>query len=295
MTGAPAEALKAHLAQGVTTVCRAWAILRKDGVPFGFTDHDRALAFEGITFKADTGLSAVALAQATGLSVDNTEALGALSDAAVRDDEIEAGRFDGAEVRAWLVNWANPDERLLQFRGSIGEIQREGGAFRAELRGLTEALNRPLGRVYQAPCTAVLGDSACRFDTSLPGYSQTLEVGAVTGGRVFEWAGLPGFDAEWFQRGRLEVLSGAAAGLWGMIKVDQGTQPRRIELWEALKAEVAPGDRVRIIAGCDRRFETCQAKFNNLLNYQGFPDIPGEDWMMAVPKQSGVNGGGSLR
>ena len=70
-----------------------------------------------MTFKAETGLSAAALAQSTGLSVDNTEALGALTDASVREQDIEAGRFDGAEVRAWMVNWANVSERWLQFRG----------------------------------------------------------------------------------------------------------------------------------------------------------------------------------
>ena len=73
--------------------------------------------------------------QSTGLSVDNTEALGALSDAAIREADIEAGRYDGAEVRAWLVNWADVSARQLQFRGSIGELRRAGGAFEAELRG----------------------------------------------------------------------------------------------------------------------------------------------------------------
>ena len=78
------EAFLEHAARGLTTLCRAWAIARADGQSFGFTDHDRDLSFEGITFRADTGLSAAALAQSTGLSVDNTEALGALSDASVR-------------------------------------------------------------------------------------------------------------------------------------------------------------------------------------------------------------------
>lgn len=287
--------LEAHLAQKVTTLCRAWAIVRSDGETFGFTDHDCTFSFEGISFKADTGLSAVALAQATGLSVDNTEAIGALSDASVREDEIEAGRFDGAEVRAWLVNWAAPEQRHLQFRGSIGEIRRAGGAFQAELRGLTEALNRPLGRVYQGPCTAVLGDEACRFNLNAPGYAVELAVEQVTERRAFEWSALDGFDADWFARGRLEVLSGAAKGLWGMTKFDRSEAGRRIELWEPLRGDVQPGDQVRLVAGCDRRFETCRLKFNNLLNFQGFPDVPGEDWIMAVPKQGGVNGGGSRR
>ena len=51
---------------------------------------------------------------------------------AVTEADIEAGRYDGATVEAWLVNWAEPDQRLKQFRGRIGEITRAGGAFRAE-------------------------------------------------------------------------------------------------------------------------------------------------------------------
>ena len=131
---AGAAGLYAHLATGATTVCRAWAVVRRDGSVYGFTDHDRDLAFEGIAFLASTGLTARALQQTTGLSVDNSEALGALSDASVSEADLLAGRFDGAEVRAWLVNWASVEDRVLQFRGTFGEVSRSGGAFQAELR-----------------------------------------------------------------------------------------------------------------------------------------------------------------
>ena len=290
------EEFLAHAATGLTTLCRAWAITRKDGVSFGFTDHDRPLSFEGVTFKADSGLTALALAQSTGLSVDNTEALGALTDAAVREDDIEAGRFDGAEVRAWLVNWADTDTRWLQFRGTIGELRRTGGAFHAELRGLTEALNRPLGRIYQKPCTAVLGDGNCKFDVTQPGYQFEGVVQRVTKGRVFELDDLSGFEEAWFQRGRLDILDGPSAGLWGMIKRDVFEDGvRRIELWEPIRGAIEAGHKLRLTAGCDKRFETCRLKFNNLLNFQGFPDLPGDDWVMAYPSNGGTNSGGSLR
>ena len=290
------EEFLAHAATGLTTLCRAWAITRKDGVSFGFTDHDRPLSFEGVTFKADSGLTALALAQSTGLSVDNTEALGALTDAAVREDDIEAGRFDGAEVRAWLVNWADTDTRWLQFRGTIGELRRTGGAFHAELRGLTEALNRPLGRIYQKPCTAVLGDGNCKFDVTQPGYQFEGVVQRVTKGRVFELDDLSGFEEAWFQRGRLDILDGPSEGLWGMIKRDVFEDgARRIELWEPIRGAIEAGHKLRLTAGCDKRFETCRLKFNNLLNFQGFPDLPGDDWVMAYPSNGGANSGGSLR
>ncbi|MGA9252607.1 MAG: DUF2163 domain-containing protein, partial [Roseobacter sp.] len=209
--------LQAHLETGLTTVAHAWAIERKDGVILGFTDHDRDLSFDGATYRADTGLSALSLAQSTGLSVDNTEALGALSDLSIREDEIEQGRFDGAQVRAWLVNWTDVSQRWLQFRGSIGELRRGNGGFQAELRGLTESLNRPLGRVYQKPCTAVLGDAVCRFDTLSPGYSIDIAVETIEDMRQFRWNNFAGFSSNWFARGRLEVLDGPASGLWGTV------------------------------------------------------------------------------
>lgn len=288
--------LKAQLHEGVTTLCRCWSVHRSDGEVLGFTDHDLGLGFDGIWFKADTGLTAFALQQSTGLSVDNSEALGVLQDTGVSEADIEAGRFDGAEVRSWLVNWADPAQRHLQFRGTIGEIKRAGGAFEAELRGMTEALNVPMGRVFQKPCTAVLGDAACRFDTGQTGFSMDVPIDAMTEDGHLLWSDLGDVAPQWFARGRMTVLTGAANGLWTAIKGDHHTNAgRRIELWTPVRASLAPGDMVRLEAGCDKRAETCQQKFDNFLNYQGFPDIPGEDWLMASPRSGNPNTGGSRR
>lgn len=291
-----ADALAAHLGGGVTSVCRAWAVTRRDGVVLGFTDHDRALQFEGIEFRASSGLTARAIEQTTGLAVDNTEAVGALSDPAIREDHIGMGLFDGAEVRSWLVNWADVSARRLVFRGSLGEIERQGKAFRAELRGLAEALNQPGGRVYQKPCSAVLGDAACGVDVLGPEFSTEADVVSVSGGCELVLPALSGFPEGWFTRGRVVVLNGSAAGAIGVAKRDRDVAGQRIvTLWETLSAGFAPGDRIWLEAGCDKRAETCRVKFDNFLNYQGFPDIPGEDWLVSYPIQNGLNTGGSLR
>lgn len=287
--------LKAHLKSGITNVSRCWAVTRTDGVSLGFTDHDEDLAFDGIDFLANTGLTARALQQTTGLAVDNTEALGALNSDTIREDDIAAGRYDGAQVLAWLVNWQDPSERTLQFRGSIGELTRGDGAFQAELRGLTEALNQPQGRTYQKPCSAVLGDSTCRFNLNTAGYVATRTVESIKNARELFFDDFLGFDDRWFERGRFEVLSGNAKGLVGFVKNDRLTDNgRTIELWEALRLPVEVGDLVRFEAGCDKRAETCKLKFQNFLNYQGFPDIPGEDWLMSYPSSGDVNDGGQL-
>lgn len=290
------DELKAHLAAGCTTIARSWAVVRKDGKVLGFTDHDAELVFEGIRFEPDSGMTAKALVQGTGLAVDNTEGYGALSSEAITEADILAGRFDGAEVRAWIVNWADVSQSALTFRGTLGEMTRGAGAFTAELRGLTEALGAAGGWVYHPRCSAVLGDGNCGFDLGSLGYVTEVAAEAIDAAVVFRFAALPGFDDRWFEKGRITVLSGTAVGLSGVIKNDRVREDgiREIELWQRLGADVAPGDIVRLEAGCDRRAETCRLKFNNFLNFRGFPHLPGEDWLMSYPVQSGTNDGGSL-
>ncbi|TQS72649.1 DUF2163 domain-containing protein [Rhodobacteraceae bacterium] len=295
MTG-ERDRLKAHLEQGFSTVARAWAITRHDGVTLGFTDHDAPLNFEGISFRPDSGMTARALAQTTGLSVDNTEAMGALSSEAITEADIQAGRYDGAELRAWTVNWADPQARALVFRGFLGELTRQGGAFEAELRGLSEAFGDAVGRVYHPQCSAVLGDACCGFDTTQNGYTVDLAVQRVEDNLRFVWTDVDGFEDRWFERGRLQVLSGEAAGLNGHIKRDRvsGGGLREVELWQSIRADLHTGDRVRLFAGCDKRAETCRLKFDNFLNFRGFPHLPGEDWLLSYPDATGSHDGGSL-
>lgn len=286
--------LAAHMALGSATVCRAWIVRRMDGQIFGFTDHDGSVEVDGTVCSASSGLTAGALQASTGLSVDNVPAQGALSHDVLREDDIRAGIWDDAIVTAYLLNWAQPSQFEILFRGTIGEISWGDGAFTAELRGLAEALNRVRGRVYQARCDAVLGDGRCRKRLG-PVYTAETTVVRVDAGQVFEMGGLQLFAPKWFERGLLHVLTGNATGQSERIKTDRILgEGRRIGLWQSLRFEVEPGDRVRLEAGCDKRLETCRQKFDNVLNFRGFPNIPGEDWLMAYPVSSGRNDGGRL-
>lgn len=48
-------------------------------------------------------------------------------------------------------------------------------------------------------------------------------------------------------------------------------------------------------AQCDKRWGTCVGEFGNGGNFQGFPDIPGDDFITAAPVQGGRNDGRSRR
>lgn len=286
----------AHLATGTTTVCHCWLVTRTDGARYGFTDHDGDLSFGGHLFKAASGLSAGALQQTTGLSVDNSEAVGALSDISVSEGDLAEGRFDGAEVQSWLVNWADVSQRVVEFRGNFGEVTRKAGLFRVELRGLAERLNQMQGRVFQAGCGAVLGDGRCKINLQAAAYRITADIAEIDVlGRLRIESGAS-FADRWFERGQVEVLSGASVGMVVMIKGDRCTATGRVlDLWHGTGAVLAVGDSIRLVAGCDRRAGTCQSKFSNSMNFRGFPHIPGEDWLTGYPTGSSVNDGGSLQ
>lgn len=272
-----------------TTIARCWAVTRADGLVLGFTDHDEPLSFDGIGFRPDAGMTAQALVQGLGLSVDNTEVQGVLSDDAITPKDLGAGRWDSADVRLWEVDWTNLAQRRLIFRGTLGEVTHSHGAYRAELRGLAEALNRPQGRVYHSRCSANLGDGQCRFDASRDGYWAEGRIASLAeGGVKLELAEVPAHEAGWFENGRIEFLTGEAEGLSGWIKIDSMPRSgvRGLELWTSVGATPAIGDRVRLIAGCDKRALTCRTKFLNFLNFRGFPHLPPEDWLIA-PKANG--------
>lgn len=292
-----APELQARLDGGATRLCRCWRVRRRDGRTYGFTDHDRDLIVDGTLCKASSGMDASAVQSTTGLAVDNAQALGALSDAGLSAEEIRAGRFDGAAVEHWLVDWERPDLFVNVFRGTFGEIRRSDALFEVELRGLAEGLNTAVGRTIQRNCDRRLGDAKCGFDLQTPGYWAEATVSEVISEIAVLAHGLADFPAGWFALGIIEWLNGTNAGEKASVKADTtGPGPgRSITLWERPGAALAPGDRFRIAAGCDKRMTTCRDKFNNILNFRGFPHIPGEDWVTAYPKDGDVHDGSSRR
>lgn len=287
--------LQAHLDGEATTLCHAWRVTRRDGVVMGFTDHDRDLSFGGLDYLAASGFEASEAEDGNGLSAEGGDVSGGFSADAIRAEELSAGRYDGAKVDVYTVNWQNPSQRLLLRTGELGEVRREGGLFRVELRRLTHRLDQVRGRIYGHRCDAVLGDSRCGVNVAVPAYRATATVSAVLDDMRLRVIGLSGFTDRFFRYGVLTFTSGAAAGLAADLEDQRRTGgSAELTFWLPVPAGVAVGDTMTVTAGCDKRFATCKAKFSNQLNFRGFPHMPGSDFTYGYADGETVHDGRPL-
>ena len=276
-------ALQMKLDSGITTLCRCWVIERTDAVTQGFTDHDEDVAFSSITCRAGSGLTGSEVTQKLGLAVDSSELSGALTGDALNDADLAAGRYDGAAVEIWLVDWSEPVLRVLLAKGTLGEVRREGLAFTAEMRGLSDRLSQASGRLFTATCSADLGDGRCGISLGNSAFRGIGSVASTEATSRFTVSGLASFEDGWFSAGKLTFTSGANRGLSVEVKSHRKSAVARLVLWQAMPEPIAAGDTFIVTAGCDKRFETCRARFNNTVNFRGFPHIPGNDFVIAHP------------
>ena len=211
------EALVARVESGAATMCHAWIVELADETRLGFTDHDEELEVAGVLCRAGCGWTAGAGHQEVG--EPGLSAASAVLDVdGPTEADIDQGRWDGARVEHWRVDWAEPELRVRLAVGTIRRLVRRGDQVIAEMEGPMAALDRVVGRTFSRLCDAVLGDGRCG--------------------------------------------------------VDLGAHPG---------------------ATCDNRFGTCRDVFANASNFRGFPDMPGDDFVLARPMAGGRHDGGSRR
>ncbi len=278
-------ALAAHYASECTTIATLWKVTRTDGQVFAFTDHDRDITVSGVTYQAETGFTKSATRATLGLQVDNLEVQGVLDAASITVDDIRAGFWDYAVVEILECNWADTSMGTLsKGKGKLGRVRDGRSSFVAELRGLSQHLQQPIGRLYMPACDADLGDSRCGVDLNgSPGLTVTGTVTSVSSKRVFTDSGRAEASG-YFDGGKITWLTGNNAGLSMEVKTYMlGGSPdlSTIALQLPMPFTIQAGDTYSMHAGCDKTFATCGSKFSNTVNFQGFPHLPGLDRLVS--------------
>lgn len=261
-----------HDDQEVTTKCTMMKLIRADGQTFGFTGFNEDITYGGIVFSAETAYSPSAVETSSGLSVDNLEVQGILDSDTITEADIIAGLWDHCEVEIFQINWADLSMGLeYKRRGHIGEIKFGKAGFFAELRGLTQAYQQEIGDVYKVACDADFGDDRCTIDIDL--WTVTGTITSVLYNRTFTDSSRAE-DVNWFQGGKITWTTGLNTGLSMEVQAFAAGQ---FILSIPMPYDVAIGDEYSVYRGCDKTLATCTDVFANVINFRGFPYIPGLD------------------
>jgi uncharacterized phage protein (TIGR02218 family) len=273
-------ALLTHYTESVTTLATLWLVTRTDGEVFGFTDHDKPISFGGVTFQAASGFTASQIASSASLAVDNVEVDGFFDSEAIQQSDLEAGVWDGATIKISQVNYADltDGEDVLRV-GELGNFTSRDGLYVAELRGLMDKLQKTVTRLYLSACNADLGDARCGFD--IESRRVYASVTSTTDRRQF-WTdlstGSPSSTTGEFTYGVLTWLSGENAGR--SMEVKEHAAAGEIILQLPMVGAVEIGDDFSIVPGCAKSLEVCRDRYDNVINFRGFPHIPGLDRMV---------------
>lgn len=280
-----------------TAFARCVRIERTDGEVFAYTDHDEAVIYDGTTYRSCVGFSgsATELGSVIG-EVGNMEIAGALTDLGITVEDVYGGLFDGATVDVYLIDWRTGESPTLVRRiggGTIGKTTQSGKRFVMEALSPSAYLKqKPLLEVVTPSCRFDLGSTRCGVDI------EALKVtGVVTG--IYtdanndavvrrKFIDVTRSEGEgYFAEGIITWTSGANSGHRSKVKNfgESGDSPSTyiVTLWEPMVHPIQVGDTYEMTPGCDKLFDTCREKFNNGINFGGFPHVPGLDATSETP------------
>lgn len=284
-------ALAAHQAAETTTIARCWRYTRNDGEIFTVTDHDVPIVFNGETYSAKDGVSPTSIAQEASPAVANSEVNGFLTPTGLTEEDIFAGLWDNAFVSIFEVNYNDLSMGAMALgSGNIGEVKAGRTAFNAEMRGLTQRLQKVVGRVYTAGCPWVFGSigsafvPACNID--LGPLTATGTLTSATDLRTFADSSR-GEASDYFGAGLLAFTSGPNEGVQMEI---YSFAAGGFVLHLPMPYTVSVGDTYSVTPGCRKRFtEDCRTKWANTNNFGGFPQVPGSDKVLGLGGTEGTN------
>lgn len=302
--------MKSHLQSDCTTLATLFLCVRSDGFVVALTDLDRNVTYTSpdgvkanvaIEYKAEDGMTRTADSANSDLSPDNLDVTAFLDSAAITERDIRGKLYDGATIEIRVVNYADLTMGEVKIRtGTIGKITMQNGVFTAELRGLLQQLSYVIGEVFGPMCRAELGDVKCKVN--LPSYNQDgsceTVISAVeitpNSGLLMVGSATPTTPAPagWFDDGLLTWTSGVNSGLSNQIKRWDGTSLTFFLPMFAAPQGGTPsvGDTFEIAPGCNHSADSatgdCFNKYNNIINFRGENNIPGQDQVLkyAIPQ-----------
>lgn len=270
---------------GGAEVATCWKMTLTNGEVMGFTDHDRDIYLDGVTYSAKTGYNRTAVASNATLAVDNMDLEGAVASEGITAAGLRSGLYDYAAVEVFLVKASDPGiGKVILRRGVLGELTLKDGIYVSEIRGMSQYLNRQMTRVVTPECNARVYDDRCKVDPAP--YTNTGKILNVLVDRKAFAVQIDGTarDEGFFSHGLITFTSGPSKGRSMEIRahtVVSGVD--RFFLLLPMEWPINDENEFTVRRGCNQLLATCRDVFDNVVNFRGFPDVPGFDKITWYP------------
>lgn len=273
-------ALQSHLDGELTALAELIKITRDDGNVIAFTTHDADIECDDVIYTADGSYSGDRLRQDVNLKANDYDIAGLLGSAKITKEDLETGLYDHSRIDVSMCNWRDLSQGVVRIRrGWLGEVIFSDGQFMATLRGLQDLLSRRVGQTYTPECRYDLGEARC--GVALDELAVAGSVTSISDKSVF-MDDTRSEESGFFNDAKLTWTSGLNSGL--SVEVNGwDLSSKRFRLWLPVPHEITVGDMYIVAPGCDKRFTTCKARFNNVANYGGFPHLPGLSKILLYP------------
>lgn len=259
-----------HLSGDVITIAFCIDITKTDGGVIRLTSHSGDIVIGGNQYYSDTGGDVTAIKLVNNMAIGGGDLASIISSSLITEDDILAGRYNGAGYKIFFVDYTDPDSWSVTLStGILGEVKIEGDEFTTELRSLSQKLNKIVGEYYQPGCRAELYDTRCTVNPA--GFSYNGSVTAVADRANFTTDVIQA--ANFFDYGDVIWQTGNNAGITSKIKTSDAAGG--IVLFIGTTRPIQIGDTFVIREGCDKKFSTCKTKFSNHVNFRGEPHVPG--------------------
>lgn len=269
----------------LTLIMKVSCVGKYKGVVRGFTQLDDDVLYDDgkgpLLYKCDQGLTPSVIDTSADFGVDNAEMGGWVQEDELSESDIFAGMFDFAEVTIYEVNYNDlrQGHHEIVASGTFGQTRFNENRWWMEWRGLQQIAKQPYGECYSLTCRAAYGSERC----GLPLEWIDVTVTAVSPDfpdRIFSIAGIEGEPDGKFVPGVVRVVEGLNAGR--EMEIDAQDEESDIRLALPMAYPFAIGDKLRIRIDCDKTFETCKAR-GNQLRFRGEHHTPVSDPSLFVP------------
>lgn len=258
-----------------------WRLHRKDGFIIRVTDRDKVITFDSEEYSPIGGFNASANQRQGGLKDRSRDLVGVIESDAITIDDLRSGRYEETTVDEYLVSVENdPADLIIHNRYWIKDVTFSDESWQGTATGTPSWLSTEVGAYYTRTCRVKrLGDPFCGVDVAALRVTGT--VATVVNVRQKFTSDLTDVDG-YFTKGYIKFTTGLNAGIESEVKTYTASGGT-VELWLQLPFNIQVGDAFEVDPGCDRLKSTCISKFNNIVNFQGEPFIPGPDKAYETP------------